>query len=277
MDKKKFYLLSISWGKDSVAMLLLLIFLKKQIDLVLFVNTGREFKAVYDVRDKVLNLLLKCNIPYVELDVSAEYGRLMYEHEIAARDGSSDKIGYGWCGGVCRWGTALKLGTINKYIRRELAEYDVFEYVGIAADEPDRISDNHKKLYPLYDYGITENMALDICYLNGLLYEENGIYLYEHMSNLSCWCCRNKNLRELKAMYYLLPYYFDGLKEIQKKFPHMPMKGEGADVFALEKRFLREGMRCSLFDLFPYPLMKEAEGRSLPRKEGVVIIDRQIS
>ncbi len=272
MDKKKYYVASVSWGKDSVAMLLMLIALKEQIDLVLFVNTGKEFQAVYDVRDKVLELLKVMNIPYVELDVSAEFDRLMFEHRIATKD-CSEKIGYGWCGGQCRWGTCLKLSTISRYIRHNLSQYDVYEYVGVAFDEPERISDNHKKIYPLYDFGITEAQALDICYMNGLLYEENGIYLYEILDRLSCWCCRNKNLKELKAMYYLLPDYFDKLRDLQLRLPHMPMKGEGANVFDLEKRFKKEGRAISIYDLFPYPLLKLQEGVHLPMREGVVGIE----
>lgn len=274
MGKK--YVASVSWGKDSVAMLLLLIALKWRIDLVLFVNTGKEFKAVYAVRDKVLELLKVNNIPYVEIDVSEEFDRLMYTHRINTRDGS-DKIGYGWCGGACRWGTALKLGTIDKYIRTYLSEYEVYEYVGIAADESERISGDERKIYPLHELGVTEMQALDICYMNGLLYEEQGVFLYEILDRLSCWCCRNKNLKELKAMYYLLPEYFTGLKQIQLQFPHMPMKGEGASVFELEKRFKKEGRMRSLYEVFPYPLLKEKEGRLLRVGEHDVIISKQIS
>lgn len=270
MDKRKYFVASVSWGKDSVAMLLLLIALKKPIDLVLFVNTGKEFGAVYRVRDKVLVLLREKGIPYVEINVSEEFDRLMYEHQIATRDGS-EKIGYGWCGGACRWGTALKLGTITKFIRQNLSDFDVYEYVGVASDEPDRISDNLHKLYPLYDYCITEALALDICYMNGLVYEENGVYLYEVLDRLSCWCCRNKNLKELKAMYYLLPGYFMQLKEMQAKLPDMPMKGDGADLFALEQRFEREGRAYSLYDLFPYPLLKMEESKHFLRIEGVIL------
>ena len=135
--------------------------------------------------------------------------------------------------------------------------------MGYASDEPHRVAANTapNKLYPLVNEGITEARALRICYQNGYTYKENGVYLYEVMSRLSCWLCRNKNLNELRAYYYLLPGYFQKLKEIQLRMPDMPMKGDAGSVFDLEERFKREGRNQSIFDeliCFPEELRKEA-------------------
>ena len=53
------YIASVSFGKDSLAMLLMLIEKKYKIDEVVFYDTGMEFKAIYDTRNKVKELLEK--------------------------------------------------------------------------------------------------------------------------------------------------------------------------------------------------------------------------
>lgn len=48
------YIASVSWGKDSTAMLLRLLSENKPLDEVVFFDTGMEFQAIYDVRDFVV-------------------------------------------------------------------------------------------------------------------------------------------------------------------------------------------------------------------------------
>ena len=43
---------SISFGKDSLAMLLLLLERNTPLDEVIFYNSGMEFQAIYDIRDR---------------------------------------------------------------------------------------------------------------------------------------------------------------------------------------------------------------------------------
>lgn len=53
------YIASVSFGKDSLAMLLLLIEKQYKIDEVIFYDTGMEFQAIYDTRNIVKDLLEK--------------------------------------------------------------------------------------------------------------------------------------------------------------------------------------------------------------------------
>lgn len=57
-------IVSVSFGKDSLAMLLKLIETKQHIDEVVFVDTGMEFQAIYEIRDVVVELLNKLKIKY---------------------------------------------------------------------------------------------------------------------------------------------------------------------------------------------------------------------
>ena len=51
------YVASVSFGKDSLAMLLRLIEENKPLDEVVFYDTGMEFECIYKMRDKILPIL----------------------------------------------------------------------------------------------------------------------------------------------------------------------------------------------------------------------------
>lgn len=55
---------------------------------------------------------------------------------------------------------------------------------------------------------MTEAAALARCYESGFFWEESGVKLYDILDRVSCWCCCNKNLRELRNVYSYLPEYW---------------------------------------------------------------------
>lgn len=61
-----YYMASVSWGKDSLAMLLRLIYENKPLNEVVFFDTGMEFQAIYDVRNAVLGML-KVRQPFARI------------------------------------------------------------------------------------------------------------------------------------------------------------------------------------------------------------------
>ena len=119
-------------------------------------------------------------------------------------------------------------------------------YIGIAADEPERLAKlKAPKCSPLAEAGMTEVDCLEYCYQRGFFWEENGVRLYDILDRVSCWCCKNKNRKELKAIYQYLPHYWSLLKELQAQIP-IPMKPYSrkgvpyGNLFDLEKVFERE-------------------------------------
>lgn len=92
------YIASVSFGKDSLAMLLMLIEKQYKLDEVIFYDTGMEFQAIYDTRDKVRELLKGKNIKYIELHPKIPFLHKMLDIEVHKRDGSI-QYGYGVCGG----------------------------------------------------------------------------------------------------------------------------------------------------------------------------------
>lgn len=213
------YIASVSFGKDSLAMLLLLIEKQYKLDEVIFYDTGMEFQAIYETRDKVKTLLEEKNIKYTELKPTEPFLYKMLEKEVNKRNGQIQK-GYGLCGGRCRWGTTDKNRAIEKYLKEEYGQ-DYKEYIGIAVDETTRIEKERSKhkILPLVDWKMTEKDCLEYCYNSGFYWEENGVRLYDILDRVSCWCCANKNKKELENMrLYLSDYYLkyiDLLKQIK--------------------------------------------------------------
>lgn len=94
-------------------MLLLLMEKEWPLDEVVFYDTGMEFRAIYDTRDRVLPILAKKGIAYTELKPDYGFEWKMFEKPVNGRNGFH--LGYSWCGGRCRWGTTDKIATVEKY------------------------------------------------------------------------------------------------------------------------------------------------------------------
>lgn len=109
-------------------------------DEVIFYDTGMEFKAIYDIQDKVIPMLKERNVQYTELHADKPFKYYMYEHPVRKKgSGAVHKYGYSWCGGTCRWGTSQKTAAIDKYFKN-MNYGEVVQYVGIAYDEPERLA-----------------------------------------------------------------------------------------------------------------------------------------
>lgn len=111
---EKWHIASVSWGKDSLAMLLLLIEKGWPLDEVVFYDTGMEFQAIYDTQDRMLPELEQLGIRYTKLEPGNPFLYDMLERQVQSRQKGAHR-GYGWCGGLCRWGTTEKLKAIDRY------------------------------------------------------------------------------------------------------------------------------------------------------------------
>ena len=219
---------SVSWGKDSLAMLHLLIERETPPDEVVFYDTGAEFDAIYAERDRTLPLLAEHGIKYTELRPREPFFYSMLARPVRSRStGEVHRRGYGWCGGPCRWGTTEKTRALDRYAKSRGA----IVCVGIAADETRRIERERAewKLLPLVEAGMTEADCLALCYERGNEWSEVGVRLYDVLDRVSCWCCRNKNLKELSAMREHLPDYYARLVALEEVIGE-PMKRKALGV-----------------------------------------------
>ena len=228
------YIASVSFGKDSLAMLLRLIEEKEPLDEVIFYDTGMEFNAIYNIRDRIKKLLGEHNIKFTEFKPKNSFLYDMFEREVKSKNGEIHK-GYSWCGGACRWGTTAKQTILDKYTK------DNFVYVGIASDEKRRIEKNKNplKIMPLVKWNMSEKDCLKYCYEKGVNWNEKGVERYSILDRDSCWCCANKNLKELKNYYLYLPQYWQKLKDLQNK-TNRPFKNNKYSINDLEQRFKGE-------------------------------------
>lgn len=68
-------------------------------------------------------------------------------------------------------------------------------------------------MYPLIDFGFTEKQALEYCYKHGF----NWDGLYENLARVSCYCCDQKRIGELKWIYNERPDIWKELLNMQLK------------------------------------------------------------
>ena len=169
------YVLSLSYGKDSMAMLLEVIRRKLPLDYVIFcdIKFNDEISGEHPLMAEWIpkaekTLKDKFSINVIHLTAKKNFMEQFYTvkekgNHIGDRYGFPYTIG-AWCNG------RLKLDPINKFIKDIIKQYGaVTEYIGIAKDEPKRLerykdleTDNHKYI-TLADLDIDEFQAMDIC------------------------------------------------------------------------------------------------------------------
>lgn len=235
-------------------MLLLMIERDKPIDLVLTADTGMEFPEMYEHLQKLDDLLYReRGIHITTLRHPKGFEWLMFEAP-KVKQSSIEKrqrlgvslYGNGWPGPHVRWCTGqLKTHLIRKEVNRLKKERNALHYVGIAADEPNRIKGEQ---YPLVDWGITEAEALWICYDRG--FDWGG--LYRIYNRCSCWCCPLQRIGELKKLRTHHPELWARLREMDQRaiaqFGHNPLGQfrKNWTVEQLEQRFANEDRQISV-------------------------------
>lgn len=242
------HIVSFSGGADSTYLCFYLIENGYPLDEAVMFDAGWEFPQMYAHIEKMRAYLEHHGVRFTVIKPSKSFDYLMFEKEVHEKNGEIH-YGYSWCGSFgCRWGTTEKIKALDTYAK---SKKDAIVYVGIAADEMHRLEKERKpfKRFPLVENGIIESDCLIGCYEHG--YDWGG--LYEQLDRVSCMYCGQKNLKELRNIYFHMPDVWQGLRERQSK-TERPYKGEGKSVFQLEARFEFEKERL-------------AEGLSITNKE----------
>lgn len=205
------HIVSFSGGKDSTAMLLMMLEKEMQIDDIVFMDTGVEFPEMYEHIKKVETYINR-NITLLKAEKSFEYMLLDYEKKKGKNKGQK---GYSFPDFRNRWCTQyFKKSMIKRYIKENYKDFEIIEYHGIAVDEVKRLEKNKEKniKYTLADWNMTEKDCLEYCYAKG--FNWNG--LYEKFARLSCWCGPLQRLGELKILYEEYPNLWNKLKYWQE-------------------------------------------------------------
>lgn len=237
---------SCSFGKDSVAAIIVALEHEIKIDEILYcrVMFDKKTSAEYPDHEKFIH---EVAIPkfYNEFGLkttiieSKTYCDCFYK-KFGER---SKKVGeiYGFPKSIHPWcNDRLKMQTIKNYKK---SQEEFISIVGIAADETKRIERKivSNAILPLVEYGITEDMTYDICRKYGLL---SPAYEVLKTKRLGCWFCPNQRVSLLRTIRKKYPFFWEKLLEMQNDstISFTP----SYSMFELEKRFSDEDN--NLFD-----------------------------
>lgn len=214
-----FSAVSLSGGKDSSCLLILMIEKGLPIDSVLYADTFMEFPEMENHIAKLDDFLFReRGLHITTLRHPHGFEWLMFDEpkqkpsclENRARLGIPP-YGNGWPGMKVRWCTGqLKTHLLTKEVNRLKNEKNALHFVGIAADEAQRCK---KEQYPLVEWGITEAEALKICYDHG--FDWGGLYEIYH--RVSCWCCPLQRVGELRNLRHHHPELWARLLDLDKR------------------------------------------------------------
>lgn len=223
------YILSLSFGKDSMALLIEVLKRGLPLDYVIFcvimfndvISGEHPLMAEWlpSAEKKALKLLKQYgydNVPLVKLTAKKNFTEQFYTVK-AKGNHIGDRYGYpytigAWCN------DRLKLQPIKQFIKDVIKESGaVTEYIGIAKDEPKRLerykeleSKTHKYI-TLADLDIDELQDMDICRQHDLLSPK-----YTNSFRGGCWFCPKQSMSDLYELWKNYPEYFNMLVEMEK-------------------------------------------------------------
>ena len=270
MSKKPDLVPSVSGGKDSTAVLILLKqkkLLHRVADIVVF-DTGWEFPQMHEHWQQ-LEKYIGRRFTYLRPRPEPGYtgGKSPFDWQFSelpiGPKGSDDvkQYGRGWAHPRRRWCTGRKQEALDRHLK-SLADHHgvglpLIKLIGFAADEVHRadqmIAEHEKRSgktrrsserffdvdFPLINYNLTETDALQLCY-------DAGFYwggLYEHFDRLSCFCCPLQGIGELKTLRRFYPDMWAKMLEMESWLPehgHQRRFNGKLTVSDLEKRFTTE-------------------------------------
>lgn len=239
---------SFSCGKDSTAMLLLMIERDMPIDCVLYANVGMDFPEMEEHFARVdEHLFRERGIHITTLQHTHTFEWMMFDEPKQKKSSLERRAalgippyGNGWPGMRVRWCTGqMKQHLLRREINRLKEGRKVLQYIGIAADEAWRCKSDK---YPLVEWGITEADALQICYDRGF----NFGGLYQIYRRASCYCCPFQRISELRKLRANHPELWARLLDMDARaraqFGDAPLGQfrKGWSVAALDERFAKE-------------------------------------
>ena len=200
------YIASCSFGKDSIATILLALEHGEPLDEAVFVEV--MFDHARNISGEIpehIDWIYSTAIPRLEAMgvrtrvLRSERDYMYFFTNAIGRGRFAGKIHGFPIGGKCTVQRDLKLNPIRRYLRG-IGE-EVTQYIGIAADEPRRLArlqsgiGKHCKVSLLAKYGYTEAMARELCERHGLLSP-----IYKTGTRGSCWFCPNARISSFSRL-----------------------------------------------------------------------------
>ena len=197
-NKPKIHIASCSFGKDSIATILLALEHNEPLDRVVFAEVMFDHeKGISGEIPEHIDWIYNVAIPKLaEMGVKVDVVRAKKDFVSLCRRKrkSGDNAGkmYGMrSSGFCYANGELKVAPVKQYYTQFRDEYNIVQYVGIAKDEPIRLARlKDYQVSLLEKYNFTEKMAMDKCREYNLVSP-----CYSMGLRGGCWFCYNAELR----------------------------------------------------------------------------------
>ena len=219
MKKDNIYIASCSFGKDSIATILLALENNEPLHRVVF------SEVMFDNQNNIsgeipehITWIYNCAIPKLQKlgitcdVVRSEIDYIYYFRTKKRSEGKYKGMYYGFpIGGKCVINRECKIKPIKEYYK-SFKEYNVIQYVGIAADEKLRLKRLKQNQISLLDkYKFTEKMAYEKCKEYDLLSP-----IYNFSSRSGCWFCMNAKISGYQHIRKNHNYLWQKLIELSK-------------------------------------------------------------
>lgn len=230
------YIASLSYGKDSLAMLEVIKQYNLPLDRILHVEImatptiHADLPPMVEFKKKADRIIYeKYGIKVEHITAPKSYEEYFYSVCQGKNSRNRGKI-YGFPLHKCNWcNSRLKVGVLNKYHKNAIT------YIGIAADEPKRLHNlSETKRSPLVKYGWTEKMCRDWCEDNDLLSP-----IYTSAARGGCWFCHNQGINQLRLLRKNYPEYWALMLKWDIDSP-CTFYANGRTLHDMDKRFEAE-------------------------------------
>ncbi|GAB6150723.1 phosphoadenosine phosphosulfate reductase domain-containing protein [Clostridium novyi] len=205
-----------SGGKDSTAMIDIMLDCCIKVDEIVFIANEKEFPQEKEFRNFLINRWnhkAKCTV--IQRKIKWDdwfYGRITR----GSRKGL--KRGFPTTLYPCWWTREAKVNAIEKYIKYQKVKYneDVIQYIGYTKDEKSNTRQDMKwnyysnkvkqKRFPLIDWGMSESDCYKYCYEEGILNP-----LYNYFKRLGCYLCPKQSEESLRTLKKYFPEQWNEL------------------------------------------------------------------
>ena len=199
------YIASCSFGKDSIATILLAREHNEPLDEIVYCEVMFDENISGELpehRDFIYNVAIpkfeEWGYRVTVLRSKKTYMDLFNHVRTKAKNTNNNgkKVGFAMAG-KCEANSRLKTDPIKKYWKSQ--DKNTVQYVGIAIDEPkrlDRVANHTNQISLLQKYNYTEEMARQKCIEYGLLSP-----IYEFTKRNGCWFCPNARDDELRHLF----------------------------------------------------------------------------
>ena len=234
------YIASLSYGKDSIAMLEVIKEHEMPLDRIVHVEVmatptiSADLPPMVEFKDHADKEILKrYGIKVERLHAKKSYEECFY----SVYGNRSKKQGKLWGfpmlkGNWCN--SNLKMSVLGKIERKNIS------YIGIACDEPNRFhSLSDIKRSPLVEHDITEAWCREWCEKNNLLSP-----IYKTATRGGCWFCHNQSKDQLRLLRQNYPEYWALMLKWDNDSP-VTFKPNGMTICDYDELFRFEEMQIT--------------------------------